>query len=702
MDREAYREIVDRVVAAERAEAERTGDECDSEPRPGASEADIAAAEGKLGKPLHPSHREFLLAHDGWRHFAWGMSLFGTAELTGEDYECALETRSYDEDLTGELEASIIIGASEDNASLVMITPGGEVVEHMYSEDERHPDLATFLDSRIAVLDEMRSSALAAIAATEREWDSEVRAAEDAELTAELRELLASRGELAPLPDPDAFVREGAEPVAVTDLAVVDEDGEPLVSIDLGFVLYLGAAPTADEVLACFRAWRRCFPVAGELRWQPASTMSFSLETSEDPDAEPFAETLRVDDQGHFGLRAQIETETGLYILNARGIPADTDDPDNPEPRASFVEVLVPPSESGPAVEACCRALAGALPVRSGYGGYFARSHDGSSDEAWQPIFERCRRFFGLEPCYVDGWLAGCRRRHCGAGWLTVLGRPFADALGDLDLSDRVARHRAGNGAVVLTCGELTCGDIARGELPVAVAEVARILEPISITEWSRHGHISMGGIWFSTHASQLPGGFSDHHATRAFMRRFVDPARFVGQTDREVALELIDRLKASMDDETVGTWRTTDDLDRLDGFRDVVRALFNGAYHAPERALTIEALEHAARFPNWCPAATYNNLLLRYFEDGRIDDAMAIMDAALHTAAGENNPHTYHNAACVLVKAGMLDEALDCVRRARDEGYPHMDLIAGDDDLLAIRDRPEFQRLIAGGDEEE
>jgi hypothetical protein len=30
------------------------------------------------------------------------------------------------------------------------------------------------------------------------------------------------------------------------------------------------------------------------------------------------------------------------------------------------------------------------------------------------------------------------------------------------------------------------------------------------------------------------------------------------------------------------------------------------------------------------------------------------------------------------------------------------MDLIAGDDDLLAIRDRPEFQRLIAGGDEEE
>lgn len=98
MDRETYRAIVVDVLAAEQAEVERTGDENDSEPRPPATEADVAAAEHALGATLHPSYREFLLAHDGWEHFEWGLSLFGTAELSGDHYRSALETRSYDDE----------------------------------------------------------------------------------------------------------------------------------------------------------------------------------------------------------------------------------------------------------------------------------------------------------------------------------------------------------------------------------------------------------------------------------------------------------------------------------------------------------------------------------------------------------------------------------------------------------------------------
>lgn len=695
MDREGYREIVEQVLAAEQAEADRTGDEHDSEPRPPASEADIAAAEGELGKALHPSYREFLLTHDGWRHFEWGLSLFGTAELSGETYEYALETRSYDEGLTDELEAAVIIGSSEDNASLVMMTEAGEVVEHMYAEEDRHPDLATFLRERITTLARMRESALAAIARTEREWDPEVRAAEDSELTVELREVLARRGELAPLPDPAAFVREGAEPVAPADLSIVDDEdgGEPIASLDLGLVLYLGAAPTAGEVLAAFRAFRRSFPVAAPLQWKLASSMAFRLFTSEDPDAEPFADELAVDDQGHFGLRAMLETDAGHYIFNARGIPPD----DNDGPLASFVEVLVPPTEDPQKLEALCRDLAPQLPVRSGHGGYFARSHDGLSDDAWGPIYRWCRRFFGVEPCYVDGWLAGCRRRHRGAGWLTVLGRPFTEALGELELSDAIARHER-DGVAVLTAGELSLGDIERGGLPTAIAEVARILEPVAITDWSRHGHITMGGVWFSTFASQLPGGFNDHHATRPFMRRFVDPQGFVGPSARERALELIDRMKAAVGDEALDKWRGIDDLDELDSFREVMRALFNGSYfvHESDPELCLEALELGARFPGWSPPQVFNNLLIRYFERERIDDAMAILDVALHTAADENNSFTYHSAACVLVKAGEHDRAIECVRQAKLAGYPHMDQLAGDDDLAAIRERPEFAAALA------
>jgi hypothetical protein len=55
-------------------------------PNPAASPSAIAAAEERLGAPLPPSYRSFLLRHDGWPRFFEGASLLGTACLGSRLY----------------------------------------------------------------------------------------------------------------------------------------------------------------------------------------------------------------------------------------------------------------------------------------------------------------------------------------------------------------------------------------------------------------------------------------------------------------------------------------------------------------------------------------------------------------------------------------------------------------------------------------
>ncbi len=56
-------------------------------PNPAASETAIAAAEGRIGRRLPESYREFLGQHDGWPRFYEGASLLGTANLGRREYE---------------------------------------------------------------------------------------------------------------------------------------------------------------------------------------------------------------------------------------------------------------------------------------------------------------------------------------------------------------------------------------------------------------------------------------------------------------------------------------------------------------------------------------------------------------------------------------------------------------------------------------
>jgi hypothetical protein len=56
-------------------------------PNPGASEAAIASAERRIGRPLPPSYRAFLREADGWPRFFEGATLLGTSCLGKRTYE---------------------------------------------------------------------------------------------------------------------------------------------------------------------------------------------------------------------------------------------------------------------------------------------------------------------------------------------------------------------------------------------------------------------------------------------------------------------------------------------------------------------------------------------------------------------------------------------------------------------------------------
>ncbi len=711
-----YQAIIDDVLAKEREEAERQGDETESEPQPPATDEAIAAAEQALERTFPESYKAFLKAANGWEYFAWGVSLFSTEDLIGDAMEEAEETLSYSEDLEDEVKAALPIGASEDNATVILLCEDGSVMRHLYEEIGRWPDMAAYLRSRIQTLNEMQQSANEANERVEREWDDDFRTADNTELVAELREAFVTHTpktlELSAHVVADATTPKPEE-------LVVHDDDLIAAAVDLGFVLFLGFSPTEDETQQTYRAFREVFgdaePFKGSFEWKLASSMAFLTNTEEDPNAEPWE--LAIDDQGFYGLRVMMgetdeEERQSSYILNIRGIPPeeiyeddedDLDDDDldedleDEEPtykrRASFVELLVPPTEDPAKVRALCEKLVDILPVRSGWGGYFARVRDDNVEpDPWDTVFTWCRRYMNLSPCYVDGWLGGALNRVPGCGWITVLGKPFTDAV-QLDTPEGVSAHE-GTFGTVYTAGELTLGDVHAGDFPHAISALAQQLESVSSTSWSKSGFFGAGGVYFSTLSTQLPGDFADHHATEAFMRRYVNPEGLLGPTPREDALAMLDQLRTAMTDDQRAQY--DEQTDELDGFRDVNAALCAAAWFCKDEELSIRALELAARYPGWGPPNIYNNLLVAYDQQGRQADAEALLEVALQNAEDSGYAWTFHSAACTLVKAGRLDEAIHCVQRAVHYKYPKLDTLIADDDLAVLRDREEWKTLFS------
>ncbi|WP_285689431.1 type VI immunity family protein [Actinoplanes sp. NBRC 103695] len=293
--------------------------------------------------------------------------------------------------------------------------------------------------------------------------------------------------------------------------------------VRLNLVLYLGAYPSPAEVLACFRAFRRHFPVAGTMRWELPNRFGSYPTTADGPDDESWADRMRVE-TGMFGIRLSV----GDYTLNVCGIPASDDGAE----RASFCEVIVPADADHEQLARLADDLVAVLPVRSGHGGFSAYASK-RGPEPYNQVFAWCQRFFAIDVGSVDGFLEATSRRVLGAGWLTVLGPTFTQYLTEHTAPQFEASgidiRRIPHGLIIRAGDAPTLGDIQRGEFPTLMADVDQFLQPLKANSWHRTSMMSIGGgHWWSVQTHDLPGAFTEHRATAAWLARFADPAAFL------------------------------------------------------------------------------------------------------------------------------------------------------------------------------
>ena len=715
-------QLIDDIDAAHQEIVALEDEDDPPPPRSGAAPEAIERVRQTIGRELPPEYVGFLRCRDGWPDFPYGGELFGTDELSGPAYERTEMLFGVSTDgvkVPKKLRKALIVGESADGHEYLLLTRKGRIVTYRFGDTRRYADFPAYLAEHLRWLREHRDSVARTIREAQADWDPVRRAARESALLEELRgrtDWPAGAAEVTPPPAADPMP-EAVDPTQLVLRADAEDDeddededdeddedeGGVRASVSLSLVLYLGSYPSPDEVLDTWRAFRRHFPVAGAMRWARPDRFFLALHDAPDPDDESWASALRVNGDGLFGLRAMVRTPE-RYTVNVCGIPPTG----RGEPRASFCEVLVPAHEDPRRLAALARELTDLLPVRSGLAGWAAQA-DGSDDLAWAEIFRWCRRFFGLDAGYQDGWLEGTLTGVVGAGWLTVLGPTLAMALAErepLRFSSPDITVDEGSGGVIITAGPgPTLGDVHRGEFPVAVAEVERHLRPLKVTGWHRRSTLYTSGTVWDVTESHLPGGFADHRMTGAWLDRLTNPAAFLGPTPRERGVELLERLHAEYPGEQLQLWRE-EDADGDGGFKgggpeglgggrfiELLRLISAAALADVRSDTSLAALEFVTSFGKDTPTEAYNNLIHVYWLRGQIDDAARNLATALKYA--RKNPYLMHNAACVLVRTGDTEGALKMVRRAKKWRYELFDRIRTDEDLRVLWDDPRFIALF-------
>lgn len=677
-----WKRVIDEVVEAETHHAFLVGEPSVSAPTTGATNATIALAQERTGQRFPGDYRSLLETSDGWQNFdGEGVHLFGTQDYLGSVFQEALSIcESHYGEVFSSLPQALLIGQDVHSFTFFVLNPDGSVLR-LAAEQEQHPSLAEFLLSRKDRLSEEARQQGSEIANIAEEWQQGWREADNEQLAAELQALVPEP--LPPPVAPQSLVEHGAKRVRPASLSVHNENDELEACVHQGLILYLSAAPTSEEIEAARSHFQRIYGNGAEM-WEP------------DPYCFGWSRTnaaIQTRAYERYGLGLQHGEGLEMTALRIMRFPRMTHrerwtayhfETQQDLRIAPMVEVLAPATEDPEKLAALCKALTDCLPVRCGQGGYLAAVH-GSPIRAvdrWRHVFAWTQRHLALLLAH-DGWAFRyqasdnewahrhwqglARQRHCGAGWLTVLGKPFEAFLADKAPPAGVETHKCAHGTV-WKAGNLDLGDIKRRQFPKEVAAVARLLHPVS-----------MGATLYP---KKLPSPFA--FTTSAYLNRLVDPVAWLGPSDFDRGRDLVSRLAADMTPEQAREWGC-DDVNQLTNPHRLAVALYNGSYHCRDSALALEALETAAQYPREAPPQTYNNLLIRYFDHGKIEEGLKLMPTALMTAALGNNAHTYHSAACLLVAAGKLDEAMDCVEKAVAASYEHTDQMLADDDLAAL-----------------
>ncbi|MFT3697802.1 MAG: DUF3396 domain-containing protein [Kofleriaceae bacterium] len=650
----------------------------DSVPGAPATEAGIKAAEKSRGRKFHRAYREFLKLHDGWQHFAWGMNLRSVAELTGKKYDRGF-IDDMDEPVTDEVDQALVIGWSENDASLILLTDKGEVLEWKYEVERRHKDFTALVTAHLKTLRMMAKADADTAKAIEQSWDPKRRAKAEAALAVALRKVKQTPP--AKVTPPNSPTKK---PAAVApNTLVVTRKKTITAEVMQHLVLYLGAYPSADECLAAYHAWTKAYPVKGKVEWMAAG----DFFPTDDKFDDAILRAAIKPNNGTFGLRISndVKRKGGpkRYVLNVVGVPPTEDD--TAIPRASFCEVIAPVTESPETLFALAQELLAILPVRSGHGGYAAYIWDEDTEPDPLPdIFAWCRRFFAVDIGTVDGWLPGTIDRLHGASWLTILGPAFSQVLAPrLKGLDTTKTDRG----TIIRVGELSLGDVQRGEFPTKIAAVEAAIAPFLTGGYDHRSWVNFSGTFFDTQSEDLLP-MRSHHATALYINRFLDPQAWVGSTPRERAEEILARVGKGTP--YVKEW-AAEKKTYIPQFDTLLLCVMNAVLGRRDDE-ALEALEFVTQFADANPAA-WNALLWILDERKQHDRAMKVLPAAL--AHAPDHPPIFHNAAWLVFQRGDHGHAMQLIQDAAKHGYEGMDKLRDDPDFAPLHALPAWKKLF-------
>lgn len=185
-----------------------------------------------------------------------------------------------------------------------------------------------------------------------------------------------------------------------------------------------------------------------------------------------------------------------------------------PENFFTFARLLVPLDTELDVLLNTAAAIADNVPVRSGHGGLVFVYEPLLMEDAFEVIYARARRFWGVDVEHMNGTLPLTGDHIKGVNWITLVGRRFAadpavaPALGQLGGSQGVTKAQRRNATIIVAGQQPVAGDRNRRDDSLApYFAIADALEPLFLTD-----HPDFPGELFEENAN-----------TMGWIRRFLD-----------------------------------------------------------------------------------------------------------------------------------------------------------------------------------
>lgn len=184
----------------------------------------------------------------------------------------------------------------------------------------------------------------------------------------------------------------------------------------------------------------------------------------------------------------------------------------------TFARILAPLQTDSDLLRRAALDVADNVELASGHGGPVFAYDPWFKIDAFDTIYARARRFWGVDIEDLNATLPLMRRRVKGVNWITLVGRRFladpdvARAVEGLTKVRGVAVEQRRHAAVIVAGPAPAAGDQHRPDSGVAAyVEVARALAPLFPT-----AHPDFGGTRFPEQGNTI-----------GWVRRFIDPAKW-------------------------------------------------------------------------------------------------------------------------------------------------------------------------------